>query len=86
MSRTGHRGYRRNRARVLRNSDCCHWCGQLLDPDLPFPHPLSSTADHLLPIKDGGSNTGVVVAAHLKCNQARNRKQQPGAERHARDW
>ena len=86
MSRTGHRAYRRNRARVLRNSDVCHWCGRLLDPEVAFPHPMSSTADHLHPIKDGGQNTGVVVAAHLGCNQARNRKPRPTVERHARDW
>lgn len=87
MSRTGHRGYRRNRARVLRNSDVCHWCGQRLDPEIRFPHPMSSTADHVVPIKHGGRNTGALVAAHLSCNVARNRtKPRPGDVRHARDW
>lgn len=87
MSRTGHRAYRRMRARLLRQTDICHYCGRWLDPDLEFPHPHSRTADHVHAIKDGGHNLGRLVAACLSCNVARNRKQpreQP--TRHARDW
>lgn len=87
MSRTGHRAYRRKRAKLLRTTDICHWCGRWLDPELKFPHPYSATADHVVPIKDGGSNLGALVASCLSCNVARNRKQprqQP--TRHGRDW
>lgn len=87
MSRTGHRKYRRMRARLLRQNDSCHWCNRWLDPDLKFPHPQSATADHLTPIKDGGSNFGQLVASCLECNVRRNRKdhaEQP--TRHAREW
>jgi 5-methylcytosine-specific restriction endonuclease McrA len=87
VSRTSQRAYRRNRARVLRQSDICHWCGCWLNPELRFPHPKSATADHLKPIRDGGHNNGALVPACLECNQARNRKtwRQPEVK-HARQW
>jgi 5-methylcytosine-specific restriction endonuclease McrA len=87
VSRTGHRAYRRMRARLLRTTDTCHYCGIYLDPELVHPHPQSATADHVHPIKDGGHNLGKLVAACFSCNLARNRKhprEQP--TRHARNW
>ncbi|WP_088945733.1 HNH endonuclease [Rhodococcus sp. 1168] len=90
MSRTGHRGYRRNRARALRNSDVCHLCGGWIDPDLKYPDPMSASADHVQPVSRGGSNTGELRAAHLRCNIRRgNRNGLPGSEtpvRHGRAW
>jgi hypothetical protein len=54
MSRTGHRTYRRRRARVLKTSDVCSWCGRWLDPDLKWPHPYSATVDHIIPVSRPG--------------------------------
>ena len=83
-SRTSHRAYRRNRARVIRNADTCAVCGQPLNPDLKFPDPLSTSADHITPIADGGHNLGPLQACHLRCNQKR--WQQAGKTRHGRQW
>ena len=63
MTRTGHYRYRRNRARVIRNSDTCAICGQPLNPDLRWPDPCCTVADHIVPIADGGHNNGAVRAA-----------------------
>jgi hypothetical protein len=41
---TSHR-HRKNRARLLAESDTCHWCG----------HPGADTADHLQPVARGGA-------------------------------
>jgi len=46
-------------------------------PDLTFPHPISFSADPVVPIKDGGHNDGELRAAHLCHNRARNRKTKP---------
>ena len=37
--------YRQARARLLAESDTCHWCG----------HPGADTADHLIPPHKGGA-------------------------------
>ncbi len=87
MGRTSHRKYRRMRAKLLREHDHCYWCNRWLDPELKHPHPFSATADHLVPIQDGGSNFGTLVASCLRCNVQRNKKdpiEQP--VRHAREW
>ena len=84
-SRTSHRRHRTNRARTIRNSDTCHICGQALNPELKFPHPMSTTADHLVPIADGGDNLGRLAAAHLRCNQRR-WSQASKAVRPGRQW
>ena len=70
-SRTGHWIYKRNRRRVLRAASVCWICGGELNPDLKWPHPYSSTADHVEPISEGGSNNGPLRAAHAVCNRRR---------------
>lgn len=88
MSRTGGWKYRRNRERLHRlhrREDTCHVCGEWIDPDLTFPHPMSFSADHVVPIKDGGHNNGELRAAHLCHNQRRNRKTKP-VVLHGRQW
>jgi 5-methylcytosine-specific restriction endonuclease McrA len=75
VDRRGSRGdgsYRRNRARVLRDTDVCWICGQWIDPTLVFPHPGSKVADHHVPWSKGGSNQAANLrAAHHECNTAR---------------
>jgi hypothetical protein len=46
---------------------------------------MSWSADHVVPIKDGGRNDGALRAAHLCHNQARNRKWRPEVQ-HGRQW
>jgi 5-methylcytosine-specific restriction endonuclease McrA len=85
MSRTGHAVYRRHRAHLKRREDTCWVCGGYISPDLTFPHPMSWSADHVVPIKAGGHNNGQLRAAHLIHNQQRNPKTKPVA-RHSRTW
>ena len=68
MSRTGHWRYRKNRAHLRKREDTCHICGGWIDPELKFPHPMSWSADHVVPIKDRGHNNGELRAAHLTHN------------------
>jgi hypothetical protein len=46
---------------------------------------MSWSADHVVPIRHGGSNNGELRAAHLIDNQQRNRKSKP-VVRHGRRW
>ncbi|WP_425577211.1 HNH endonuclease [Nesterenkonia rhizosphaerae] len=49
----------------------CWLCGQSIDFDLPWKHPMSFTADHIDPIALGGSMTGELRPAHRSCNSRR---------------
>ena len=82
MARTGHYRYRRNRARVLRKADVCAICGQTLNPDIKWPDPWCVTADHIVPIADGGHNNGPLQVVHRICNQRRWQQ----TVRHGRAW
>lgn len=47
----------------------CGLCRQPVDPELPWPHPMSASVDHILPLSQGGSHTlANVQCAHLSCN------------------
>lgn len=77
MSRTGHHRYRvrRQKLKSSTRNHLCHLCGDPIDLSLPYPHPGSWSADHLIPVSLGGSNDGELRSAHLFCNQSRgNRK------------
>lgn len=85
--RTGHARYRRNRARILKESDVCWLCGQWIDMALRFPHPMSATADHVEPYAVRKNNNGELRPAHFRCNIQRNTKQTNKDETpHGRDW
>ena len=89
MSRTAHRRYRRNRDRALRNSDVCALCGQPIDPNLRYPHPMSASAHHIEAFAITGDNFSELAATHLRCNQRAGTKgrlsDEPG-DRHAITW
>ena len=47
----------------------CGLCGEPVDRRLQWPHPLSASQDHIVPISRGGSHTfDNVQCAHLECN------------------
>jgi 5-methylcytosine-specific restriction endonuclease McrA len=47
----------------------CHLCGHPIDYDLPAEHPLSFTADHLVPRVAGGlPSLDNTAPAHRRCN------------------
>lgn len=50
----------------------CHLCRKRVNRRLFSPHPMSPTADHLIPVKDGGSDDAENLRlAHRVCNTRR---------------
>jgi 5-methylcytosine-specific restriction endonuclease McrA len=73
----GKRAKKRRQALCERQRWRCHWCGELMlpvkKPGDGNPQDLTATIDHVIPIADGGRNLlANTVAAHYRCNQARN--------------
>ena len=58
--------YRTRRAAMLATATHCWLCGDALTGH-PWPHPLSSTADHVHP----GVADSPLRPAHLRCNASR---------------
>lgn len=50
----------------------CHLCRKKVDPKFKYPHPMSATRDHLIPISHGGLHEKRnVKLAHWDCNRRR---------------
>jgi len=50
----------------------CHLCGGRISRARIYPHPLSPTIDHVVPLACGGGHTRAnVKAAHARCNLAK---------------
>lgn len=90
MSRTGDRAYRRKRARLLAQDELvCAWCGLPIDKTMKAPHPMSPSADHIVPVAAGGSNLGSLQPMHLGCNKsagAKGSRRAPKKNQHVRAW
>lgn len=69
-----------SRARILRalirlHGARCHLCGQVIDLNLKYPHPLCATRDHVKPRSLGGTNAiRNQRPAHKVCNERRGNK------------
>ncbi|CAB4136887.1 HNHc domain containing protein [uncultured Caudovirales phage] len=49
----------------------CQLCGRKVDPSLVYPHPMSASLDHVVPLSLVGGPGHVlsnVQLAHLRCN------------------
>lgn len=67
--------FRKNRGVLLKTSGVCMLCGQPIDRGVKFPHPLSGTVDHILPVAKGGRSTmDNLQVAHLICNRMKSDK------------
>lgn len=90
MARTGDAHYRHLRARVLAGDDLvCAWCNLPIDKRFKAPHPMSPSADHIIPIAAGGHNHGALQPMHLGCNKSAGAKgfRRAGVkQKHAREW
>lgn len=68
----GHRmEFERNRKKVLATQAICALCGQPVDKKIKYPHPMSATVDHIIPVSKGGhpSDLDNLQLAHFCCNR-----------------
>ena len=68
--------FRRNKKRIFMTQSICGICGQPVDMKLRYPHPLSPSIDHIIPIDRGGhpSDINNLQLAHWKCNREKANK------------
>ncbi|MGI8313327.1 HNH endonuclease [Saccharopolyspora hattusasensis] len=73
-SRTG-RPWKRVVQQLKALSNICWICGKQINLDLPPNHRMSFTADHIVPLSLGGSNTlDNARPAHRSCNSKRSNR------------
>jgi 5-methylcytosine-specific restriction endonuclease McrA len=61
----------KNKRRILATQEVCGICGRPVDKSLKFPHPLSPTIDHIIPVSKGGHPSALdnLQLAHFTCNR-----------------
>ena len=65
-----------NKRRIYATQEICGICGQPVDKSLKFPHPLSPTVDHIIPVSLGGHPSALsnLQLAHWYCNRQKSNK------------
>lgn len=73
-----HAEYKRNREKIIKSQSVCAICGQPVDKTLSYPHPMSATVDHIIPVARGGhpSDISNLQLAHWICNRQKSDKLQ----------
>ena len=67
--------YAHNKAILRKTATVCALCGMPFDRSLKFPHPLSISIDHIIPVALGGKSTlDNLQVTHLGCNKAKGKK------------
>lgn len=68
--------YDKNRRRILAEQEVCALCGMPVDKHLKFPHPMSASVDHIIPVAKGGHPAAYenLQLTHLICNQVKSSK------------
>lgn len=68
--------YDKNKKIILRTQSVCQICGNQIDMSLKFPHPMSPTVDHIIPISKGGHPSAMdnLQLAHFICNRMKSDK------------
>ena len=68
--------YRRNKEKIFATQTVCGICGQPVDFELKYPHPLSACIDHIVPVAKGGhpSDRENLQLAHWSCNRQKSDK------------
>jgi hypothetical protein len=70
-------GYERFSRREIFGRDRwrCQICLKRINQRLQYPHPMSASLDHVIPLSQGGPHSRANVrASHLRCNTLRNDK------------
>ena len=73
----GNRGaYEKARALIMKTQTVCGICGKPVDFSLKYPHPLSPTIDHIVPVSKGGHPCDInnLQLAHRCCNRQKSDK------------
>ena len=73
----GNRGaYEKAREVILKTQTVCGICGKPVDFSYKYPHPLSPTVDHIIPVSKGGhpSDLSNLQLAHRCCNRQKSDK------------
>lgn len=75
--------WQRVRAKVRAQSVICGICGDPLT-DARYPHPLSTTVDHIVPLALGGEPYALsnLRAAHWRCNARKGKRVAPRGPRY----
>ena len=71
-----HTEYDKNRLKILKTQTVCGICGKPVDKSLRYPHPLSPTVDHIIPVNRGGHPSSLenLQLAHWMCNRQKSDK------------
>lgn len=72
-----HRGqFDINKRRIYASQTTCGICGLPVDMSLKYPHPMSKSIDHIIPISKGGhpSDLDNLQLAHWSCNRQKSDK------------
>ena len=66
----------RNKRKIYRTQTVCGICGRPVDFSLKYPHPLSATIDHIIPVSKGGHPSDIenMQLAHFSCNRQKSDK------------
>lgn len=75
--RPGNRAaYEAARKKILKTQTICGICGKPVDFSYKYPHPLSPTVDHIVPIAKGGHPSDIdnLQLAHRCCNREKSDK------------
>ena len=68
-----------NKKKIFATQKVCGICGKPVDFGFKFPHPLSPTVDHIIPVAKGGhpSDMSNLQLAHFTCNRQKSDKLKP---------
>ncbi|MBQ2649418.1 MAG: HNH endonuclease [Achromobacter sp.] len=68
--------FEKNRKRIYATQTICGICGKPVDMTLKYPHPLSKSIDHIIPIDKGGHPSDIdnLQLAHWTCNRQKSDK------------
>lgn len=66
----------KNKKIILATQTVCGICGKQVDFSYKYPHPLSPTVDHIIPIAKGGHPSALdnLQLAHRCCNREKSDK------------